>query len=72
MPARAFRCTNPNCSRTLGTISRKLDYRGKPYDRLKLNPGVHIGRSLFRGQHAECQCGEKVMLPETVKTVEFP
>lgn len=69
MPARLLTCAS--CGRTLGTISRKLDHRGRPYDRLKLNAGVHIGRSLFRGQHAECQCGAKVMLPDTVTTVEF-
>ena len=69
MPARPFTCNA--CHRTLGTISRKHDDRGKPYDRLRLSKGVHIGRLLFRGQCAECPCGEKVRLPESVTTVEF-
>lgn len=69
MPARLLTC--PQCGRTLGTISRKHDDRGNPYDRLRLHKGVHIGRLLFRGQCAECPCGEKVLLPHSVRTVEF-
>lgn len=71
MPARPFRCANPECGRTLGTISRKHDHRGKPYDKLRLNEQVqHVGRILFKGKYAECGCGERTKLPENV-TVEF-
>lgn len=71
MPARAFRCTNPTCTKTLGTISRKRDQHGTPYDKLKLNSNVeHVGRILFRGKYAECQCGERVAISDGV-TVEF-
>ena len=69
MPARPFVCLA--CRRTLGTISRKRDHRGKPYDKLRLNDNVqHVGRELFRGKYALCQCGERTKLPENV-TVEF-
>ena len=69
MPARLLTCAS--CSRTLGTISRKLDHRGRPYDKLRLNQNVeHVGRLLFRGRYAECVCGERVKLPDAM-TVEF-
>lgn len=69
MPARAFRC--PACQKPLGTINRKRDQHGHPYDKLKLNGNVqHVGRILFRGRYAECQCGERVAIPDGV-TVEF-
>jgi len=69
MPARLLRC--PSCHVILGTISRKHDHRGNPYDRLKLNHNVErVGRLLFRGKYAECRCGERVKLPDGV-TVEF-
>ena len=69
MPARLLTC--PNCRVALGTISRKRDHRGNPYDRLRLNDNVHhVGRLLFRGKYAECLCGERVRLPDGV-TVEF-
>ena len=71
MAARAFRCTSLTCGRTLGTISRKRDQRGNPYDKLRLNENaVRVERILFRGRYAECQCGEKVRLPDGV-TVEL-
>lgn len=66
---RTLRC--PACNAILGTVSRKHDHRGKPYERLKLAEGVRIGHALFRGQYAECRCGEKVQLPDSVTTVEF-
>lgn len=69
MPARLLTCHV--CRRTLGTISRKHDDRGKPYDRIKLRAGVVMGHLLFRGDCAVCQCGEKTLLPESVTTVEF-
>ena len=68
MPARSLVCP---CGRTLGTISRKRDQHGNPYDNLKLNHNVErVGRLLFRGKYAECRCGERVKLPDGV-TVEF-
>lgn len=69
MPARPFVCLA--CRRTLGTISRKRDHRGKPYEKLRLNDNVqHVGRILFVGKYAECVCGERVNVPDGV-TVEF-
>lgn len=69
MPARLLSC--PACHRTLGTISRKRDQRGAPYDKFRPNDNTqHVGRLLFRGKYALCQCGEKVRLPEGV-TVDW-
>lgn len=69
MPPRSFRC--PACGVALGTISRKRDHRGKPYEKLRLNDNVqHVGRILFVGKYAECVCGERVNVPDGV-TVEF-
>lgn len=69
MPARLLTC--PSCGRTLGTISRKRDHRGRPYDKLRLTENVeHVGRLLFRGRYAACVCGERVKLPDAA-TVEF-
>lgn len=68
MPARLLTC---HCGRTLGMISRKRDHRGNPTDRLRLNENaVKVERVLFRGRWAECQCGERVKVPDGV-TVEF-
>ena len=69
MPPRPLICDA--CHRTLGTISRKRDHLGRPRDKLRLDANVqHVGRALFRGRYAECQCGERVPIPDGV-TVEF-
>lgn len=48
MPPRLFRC--PACSVALGTVSRKRDQHGNPYDKLKLNHNVErVGRVAERG-----------------------
>lgn len=66
MPARLLSC--PACHRTLGTISRKRDHRGRPYDKVVLTDSeVRVGRSLFRGEYAECRCGERVSLAKGTK-----
>lgn len=47
VPARSLVCP---CGRTLGTISRKRDQHGNPYDKLKLNHNVErVGRVAERG-----------------------
>lgn len=69
MPARSLTCET--CGRTLGTVSRKRDHRGNPYDKLRLSDNVvAVSRILFRGRWAECRCGERVRLPDTC-AVEF-
>lgn len=70
MPPRPLIC--PSCRRVLGTVSHKRDHRGRGYDRVKLRSGVHLGHILFRGDCAVCPCGERVLLPDTVTTIEFP
>ena len=64
-----FRC--PHCTITLGGLTRKQDHRGRPTARLKMNQNVEqVGRILFKGNYAECRCGEKVRVPDGV-TIEF-
>ena len=63
----------PHCGIALGRKSPKTDKRGRPYARLTLNANApHAGWTDKRGdKYVECQCGEKVRLPDGFEVV-FP